>query len=108
MRLDRQVHFLVLATVRRLAMVGPSRTSPDDRTEGAMTTNQLSAPTAQGVRDWTTLARQLGARFAARAATHDATDTFVADNYRELREHRMFSAGVPAELGGGGASHADL
>jgi acyl-CoA dehydrogenase len=58
--------------------------------------------------DWTAVARELGPRFAARAARHDATDAFVADNYRELRERRVFSAGVPAELGGGGASHADL
>src|SRR5262245_49516523 len=58
--------------------------------------------------DWPALARELGPRFASRAAHHDATDTFVAENYRELRERRVFSAGVPAELGGGGASYADL
>ena len=54
------------------------------------------------------LARELGPRFAARASSHDATDSFVADNYRDLRERRVFSAGVPVELGGGGASHAEL
>ena len=58
--------------------------------------------------DWAAVARELGPRFAARAATHDATDSFVADNYRELRERRVFSAGVPTELGGGGASLAEL
>lgn len=58
--------------------------------------------------DWAALARDLGPRFAARAAAHDAEDSFVADNYRDLREHRVFSAGVPAELGGSGASHAEL
>ena len=58
--------------------------------------------------DWVASARELGPRFAARAAAHDATDSFVADNYRELRERRMFSAGVPLELGGGGASHPEL
>ena len=58
--------------------------------------------------DWAALARELGPRFAARAAAHDASDAFVADNYRELRARRVFSAGVPAELGGGGASHAEL
>jgi len=62
----------------------------------------------QGLSDWTELARELGPRFAARAAAHDATDSFVADNYRDLRARRVFSAGVPAELGGGGASHAEL
>ncbi len=58
--------------------------------------------------DWAALAGELGARFAPRAAAHDAVDAFVADNYRELREHRVFSAGVPAELGGGGAAPGEL
>jgi alkylation response protein AidB-like acyl-CoA dehydrogenase len=52
--------------------------------------------------------RQLGPAFAARAAAHDADDSFVADNYKDLRAHRLFSAGVPVELGGGGASQAEL
>src|SRR5882724_1143891 len=68
-----------------------------------------AVPTNDQVRsDWTALARELGPRFAARASSHDAADSFVADNYRDLRERRVFSAGVPAELGGGGASHAEL
>jgi alkylation response protein AidB-like acyl-CoA dehydrogenase len=58
--------------------------------------------------DWSAIARELGPRFAARTAAHDASDSFVADNYAELRERRVFSAGVPAELGGGGASHREL
>ena len=58
--------------------------------------------------DWPQVAESLGPRFAERAPQHDDTDTFVAENYRELRVHRVFSAGVPAELGGGGASHAEL
>jgi alkylation response protein AidB-like acyl-CoA dehydrogenase len=69
----------------------------------------LSHPTSDGQRmDWVALARELGPRFAERAATHDVNDTFVSANYAELREHRVFSAGVPAELGGGGASHSEL
>ncbi len=56
---------------------------------------------------WVAVVRQLGPAFAARAAAHDADDSFVAGNYAELRAHRVFSAGVPAELGGGGASHAE-
>jgi alkylation response protein AidB-like acyl-CoA dehydrogenase len=57
---------------------------------------------------WIDVVRELGPRFAARAAAHDAHDSFVADNYAELRERRVFSAGVPTELGGGGASHREL
>jgi len=68
-----------------------------------------TASTGDRVRlDWPAIAREVGPRFAARAAAHDAGDAFVAENYRELRERRLFSAGVPAELGGGGATHADL
>jgi hypothetical protein len=58
--------------------------------------------------DWAALARELGPRFAARAASHDAANSFVADNYRDLRERRVASAGGPAEPGSGGASHAEL
>jgi alkylation response protein AidB-like acyl-CoA dehydrogenase len=58
--------------------------------------------------DWAALARELGAAFTARAADLDETDAFAAENYTELTARRFFSAGVPAELGGGGASHAEL
>ena len=60
------------------------------------------------VSDWTAAARELGPRFAARAAAHDAADRFVADNYADLRARRVLAAGVPSELDGGGASHAEL
>jgi len=66
-------------------------------------TNVIQAP-----QDWVALAHRLGRRFAERAAGHDADDSFVGDNYAELKEAHVFSAGVPAELGGGGASHAEL
>ncbi|HMI90067.1 MAG TPA: acyl-CoA dehydrogenase family protein [Polyangiales bacterium] len=54
------------------------------------------------------IARRLGPSFARRAAGHDAAGSFVSDNYAQLKESRLFSAGVPAELGGGGATHAEL
>src|SRR5205823_2729461 len=57
---------------------------------------------------WTRLADELGVQFAERAAEHDATDAFVARNYAELKERKAFGAGVPVELGGGGATVADL
>jgi alkylation response protein AidB-like acyl-CoA dehydrogenase len=50
----------------------------------------------------------LGPRFAERAGVHDANDSFVAENFAELRARGVFAAGVPAELGGGGASYADI
>jgi alkylation response protein AidB-like acyl-CoA dehydrogenase len=58
--------------------------------------------------DWVAVARELAPGFAARAAGYDANDSFPVENYRELAERRVFGAGVPAELGGGGASHAEL
>ena len=53
---------------------------------------------------WIDLARELGPGFAARAEDHDQADAFVEENYAALRRHRFFSAQVPSELGGGGAS----
>jgi alkylation response protein AidB-like acyl-CoA dehydrogenase len=52
--------------------------------------------------------RELGPAFADRAAGHDRSGDFVAENYAEMKAKKLFSAGVPAELGGGGASHAQL
>ena len=74
-------------------------TTPDRRVRAAR---------SAGKRDWLAVVHDLGPAFAARAAAHDAEDSFVADNFRELKEHKVFSAGVPAEFGGGNATHAEL
>src|SRR5262245_34433174 len=58
--------------------------------------------------DWPLLVDELGRDFATRAAEHDRDDSFVAENYAALRDAGAFGAGVPTELGGGGASHGDL
>jgi len=58
--------------------------------------------------DWTALAARLGAGFAARAEELDATDSFAAENAAELKAHRFYAAGVPAELGGGDAAIPEL
>jgi alkylation response protein AidB-like acyl-CoA dehydrogenase len=58
--------------------------------------------------DWVALMTELGRDFAMRSADHDDADSFVAENYAKLREHGAFAAGVPTELGGGGASHATI
>ena len=57
---------------------------------------------------WIEVARSLGDEFAGRARAHDAGDTFVSRNYAALKERRVFSAAVPEELGGGGASHREI
>ena len=59
-------------------------------------------------RDWKQVARDLGPQFAERAAKHDAEGNFVAENYAEMKEAGLFSAAIPVELGGGGATHADV
>ena len=63
---------------------------------------------SDSARDWPALAKTLGLRFAERAAALDESDTFAAENYAELKQHRVFSAAVPAEFGGGGASYREL
>jgi alkylation response protein AidB-like acyl-CoA dehydrogenase len=78
-----------------------------------MTADQLTASrspetSTTNPTDWVAVARELGPGFAARAAAHDADDSFVAENYAELKDRRVFCAGVPAELGGGAATHREL
>ena len=55
-----------------------------------------------------TIVAELGPKFAARAAKHDAEGTFVAENFQEMRDSKLFSAAIPTELGGGGATHAEM
>jgi alkylation response protein AidB-like acyl-CoA dehydrogenase len=50
----------------------------------------------------------LGGGFAARITDLDATDGFVAQNYMELKAAKVFSALVPQELGGGGATYSQM
>lgn len=58
--------------------------------------------------DWLAEAAALGEVFASRAPHFDQSNEFVAANYADLRDKGFFSAGIPAELGGGGASFAEL
>src|SRR5436309_1507047 len=68
---------------------------------------QTVTPSAAPRTDFVAVARELAADFATRAAQHDADDSFVAENYAALKKAKLFSAPVPAELGGGGASYDD-
>ena len=54
------------------------------------------------------IADELGRRFAERASTFDETDTFCEDNYVDLKEAGLIEAGVPTEMGGGGATTDEL
>lgn len=54
------------------------------------------------------LVAELRPVLADAAARHDRDGSFVVEHYDRFKERRVFSLGVPAELGGGGASHAEL
>jgi alkylation response protein AidB-like acyl-CoA dehydrogenase len=54
------------------------------------------------------IARELGPLFARRASEATDEDRFVADNFATLRASGLVEAGVPAELGGGGADIDEL
>ncbi len=56
---------------------------------------------------WVGQARALAPELAARAAEHDEAGDFVHDGFDLLRANGFMSMLVPAELGGGGASHGD-
>lgn len=54
------------------------------------------------------IARELGPSFAKRTQETSDEDKFVADNYAALKNSGLVEAGVPAELGGGGADVDEL
>ena len=73
----------------------------------------MSLASSQAIRrdattDWPELMHELGPRFAERAGDYDAADIFVKDNFAELKGRGAFAAGIPRELGGGGASYREL
>ncbi len=73
-----------------------------------MNAKVLEMSVKQAGQDWQEVARTLGVEFGRRAADYDESGGFVAENYRDLVEHGIFAAGIPAELGGGGAAYDEL
>lgn len=59
-------------------------------------------------KDWLVVTRSLAPKVAEGAARADEEDRFVAESYAALRGERLFSAMVPRELGGGGASYGEV
>ena len=57
---------------------------------------------------WAELMHAVGPGFAERANHCDADDSFVAENFAELKARGVLAAGVPVALGGGGASYPEL
>jgi len=71
-----------------------------------MTIDTTAAPITRTT-DWVGTAKTLADDFAKRAAEHDADGSFVAENYAAMKAAKIFSAPIPAELGGGGATYAE-
>jgi acyl-CoA dehydrogenase len=59
-------------------------------------------------RDWAVLAENMATECAAMAARHDAEDSFVAEGFARLKAEGFFKALVPVELGGYGATQAEI
>ncbi len=68
----------------------------------------VSAINMNNGKDWISTARSLAKEFSARASGHDEDGSFVSQNYADLRDDKLFSAGIPTELGGGGARYDEL
>ena len=64
--------------------------------------------TTQTAKTWRELASELGDRISAEASNKDADNEFVFENYELLREQGFFKIAIPTELGGGGASFAEV
>lgn len=58
--------------------------------------------------EWKPLIQHLGEGFARRAVEQDESDQFVSVNFQDLKKAKLFSAMVPAELGGAGLSHTEM
>lgn len=71
-----------------------------------MTTATMQRTGAEPGTTWSDLAEQVAARVATDAADHDRTGAFVAEAMALARDAGLVSMLVPAELDGGGATHA--
>jgi acyl-CoA dehydrogenase len=58
--------------------------------------------------DWKAALEKVAPGFASRAAAHDESDSFVNENWAELKASRLFSAAVPVEFGGSGVPHSRI
>jgi acyl-CoA dehydrogenase len=58
--------------------------------------------------DWIAKAEEIAAAIAGCSGRHDADDSFVEEGFAALDEAGFFTALVPAELGGGGASVGEI
>lgn len=64
--------------------------------------------TMKDYNSWVELTHKLGKDFESRAAKHDDEGEFVFENYKQLKEHKFFSASIPKQLGGGELTHEEM
>jgi alkylation response protein AidB-like acyl-CoA dehydrogenase len=57
---------------------------------------------------WLERVQDLGKQFGDRSRNADEHDLFVSENFADLKQQGLISAGVPCELGGGGASYTEM
>ena len=84
--------------------------APGARPDPRCMTTYTASPTS-GATSTSSLverARAIGPRLAENARRHDTDGTFVADSYQVLHEAGLLRAAVPVELGGDGATIAEL
>jgi acyl-CoA dehydrogenase len=67
----------------------------------------LKTPPAAPI-DWRGIVAEIAPQLAAEEARADASNSFVAGNYKLLRERGFLELGVPAELGGHGLTRTEL
>ena len=60
------------------------------------------------MQQWLEIVDEIGPEFEAGAGDRDERDAFIAGHYPVFRERGLISAMVPADLGGGGASHSTV
>jgi alkylation response protein AidB-like acyl-CoA dehydrogenase len=93
-RVGRQLHFL------QLSIFGAAAQWAELAKAGVTPMTQYL--------DLQALAQIIGPRFAEGVDERDERDVFVAAHYDVMKQHKLFSALVPKELGGGGASHSAM
>ncbi len=71
-------------------------------------TTTTTPPTTETVTDWTRIAREIGATLESGVAERDRLGEISTAAFETLRTTGVTSALVPAEFGGGGASHAEM
>lgn len=62
----------------------------------------------KSIANYLEIVHKLGNIFESRAIEYDNSDSFVEQNYNDLKENGFFSAIIPQELGGSGISFSDM